>query len=81
MLYILYGGLVYLEGSEAEVLVLLLGSLCKRVHSLGTNWLGACLVRKRAHCVYLKFWLAGQVGEQSSHSIVCFAWKMGAFGA
>ena len=48
----------------------LLGSLCERVRSLGANWLGACLVRKRAHWVYLKFWLAQQVGARSSHSIM-----------
>jgi hypothetical protein len=52
-----YGALVYLEGSEAKYWILL-GSLCDRARSLGANWLGACLVRKRANLVYLKFWLA-----------------------
>jgi len=45
-----YGALVYLEGSEAKYWILL-GSLCERARSLGANWLGVCLVRKRAQCI------------------------------
>ena len=52
-----YGALVYLEGSEAKYWILL-DSLWERERSLGANWLGACLLRKRAHLVYLKFLLA-----------------------
>ncbi len=42
-----YGGLVYLEGSEAEVLVFT--GLFVQEGTLSANWLGACLVRKGTH--------------------------------